>query len=145
MDPVEKTIWSNPFFKFVWFVFTIFLGILAVIGLIILWFLLGATYEIIECYEESKIKKKREMELSRISNSVNFYQSPQQSHVNHPNPEIIEDENDPKVRRKKFWIYFGLVCLGILLQPLFLLLKFLECTLEFFRKMGCWLIAAGSV
>ena len=82
--------------------------------------------------------------MSRISNSINFNPSPQQSQVNQPIPDLEEDENDPKVRRKKFWIYFGLVCLGIVVQPLFLLLKFLECMLEFFRKMGCWFFAVGS-
>jgi hypothetical protein len=52
--------------------------------------------------------------------------------------------NQRQFSEKKYWrareimIISGLIILGILVQPVYLMFKFIELLLECYRRFGCW-------
>jgi hypothetical protein len=120
---------------------TIILGIFAVVLILVLWTILGATYELIKCYQDDNFTLKLDItennshrENSMAGNSRN--QSIESG--------TVKKDKTPKTDTEKCLIYFGIVCLGILIQPLYLAFKFLELLLECFRRYGCWFYYFGS-
>ncbi len=108
------------------------LGILAFIGLIVLWVIFGLTWELFKCYFN-----KKENEDLEGSEDGNDYEMDNNT-ANRKNNNKEGEEEEP-TNCRKFSIYIGLILLGIILQPAYLVFKMLEFLMELYRQMGCWL------
>jgi hypothetical protein len=116
------------------------LGILAIGLIIAFYFFFGATYELVKCYYEKK-DVEEENEEERSYDMINM-------DPNRSSPPIKRSSSilssDGKKSTSHYLILTGLVMLGLILQPLYLMLKLVEMMMECFRKFGCWFYFYGA-
>ncbi len=129
---------------------TLILGIFALVGLLALWLILGATYEFLKCYYKDDDQEDADDDDSE-DNSVSYnnvinenitYNANNRSHI--VNVNVDRDGQMEKSKGKECLIITALVFLGLLVQPIFLMFKFIEILLECYRRYGCWFYYLGS-
>ena len=134
-NPYEKdSLLSNPFIKCLWYICAFFLGILALVLIFIFFALFGATYELMTCYFE----KRHNVDASIEENNT----MPQNNNSVLSVGGALDTENKKDIRY--YLIITALVLLGFILQPFYLMLKFIELLLECYRRFGCWLYFYSS-
>jgi len=101
------------------------LGILAVILLIVFFALFGCAYEFTKCY----IEKSNKNEDDEDESNDGYNEEQQQDNQNVLKKEFTKGE--------KFIIGL-LIFLGILCQPLYLMIYMLYALMECYRRFNCW-------
>lgn len=127
-DTPEKKKWlSNPFCKVLWLICSFFLGVLAVVGLILFFAFFGCCYEFVNCYIN---RSTSEDDQENIQYNRNNSQIEENIEIDR-NVEVPERINDNR-------IIALLIFLGILCQPLYLIFYILYALMECYRKFSCW-------
>lgn len=139
-DPNDNdSVWNNPAIKVLWYLLVFILCILAIGLIIVFYFFFGASYELIKCYYDKK-ENPEEEEESNSYDMVNM--DPSRSPPVRRNSSILSSNGEKNTSH--YLIIAGLVMLGIILQPLYLMLKLVELMMECFRKFGCWFYFYGA-
>ena len=153
-DPKESKILNNSFIQFLLFCISFILTIITFAIIICLYLFFGASYELIKLYNKKKdndydfgndvnltdydfnIQGNNTFEINntRVNNSLNgFIQRV-------PNDVIKEKTCD----KENYCIYILLFLTGIILQPFFLVYKFLQTMMECYKNFGCWFFYMGN-
>jgi hypothetical protein len=140
-NPTRNSIWKNPFFKCLWCFLTVLLGFFALVFLACMWFVLGATYEFIKCYQDDKARKNF---FDDDDESGVRYDQENHSNIYSGNQSNVSGEKAPKTSGQICLIYTGLVILGLFAQPFYLFFKFIEMLMECYRRYGCWFYYFGN-
>ncbi len=112
-----------------------------------MWSIFGATYELYKCYVNSE-SNSDEYENYDIDYEQYDFENPSN------NPSIVKSNNSSNLssnsqskRKKKkcnkYLMYTGIVILGIMIQPLFLVFKAIEMLMECYKRFGCWFYYFG--
>jgi len=120
----KRKIWKNPILKALWFVGSCFLGIFAILLLIVFFAFFGCAYEFTKCYIEKSNRNQDDEEDSNYEYNM-------------------EQENDDEQPTKQYTVWdkvtIGiLILLGILCQPIYLLIYMLYVLMECYRRFNCW-------
>ena len=111
------------------------MSIFAVALIFVFYALFGACYELLNCYYD---KKKNNDESVDENNTM----------PHHRNNSILSVGGHSDIEYKKdvryYLIITAIILLGIILQPFYLMLKFIEILLECYRRFGCWLYFYSS-
>ena len=129
LDSEKKNkLWNNECFKFLWLCFSCILGIITVALIMVFFAFFGCAYEFAKCY----IDKKENL-------NEDDYENGNKNNNNDNNYEL--DENGNRIfiwtRNEKIILYF-IIFLGIICQPLYLLIYTLFCLIECYRRFNCW-------
>ena len=113
----------------------------------------GASYELIIFYNKKKNNENdfdSDVSLSDFNGNGQDYISNEinNTRVNNSLNNFFQQNSIDDSQEKKCWngyyIYILLFLLGIVLQPFFLVYKFLQTLMECYKKFGCWFFYMGN-
>lgn len=116
--------WNNPFLKTLWLLLSCILGVFAVFFIIIFFAFFGCAYEFTKCYMEKSFRSDNEEDEE--SDYEQNYQQEEQTHLE------VELTNWNK------FIIVLIIFLGILCQPIYLMIYLLYALMECYRRFNCW-------
>jgi len=130
----KSSAFKNKCLNFLWTFLSILMFIIAIFLLVGFFFIFGCAYEFIKYYKNYKKKNridKRESSVSQAedSNERNIKSDYSIDHIDNRS-RLCSSAADT-------FIIVILIILGMLLQPFFLLFKFMEMIMECYRTYGC--------
>lgn len=151
-DPKNSKILNNNFIQCIWFFFSFIFTLIAFCFVAFLYILFGASYELIKFYSNKKNDIDHEfdsdVDLSDYANNANRNSNDNfaRGGINNNNNirNYYDNHNNNKTNKNDFFIYFLLFIVGIIVQPLFLVYKFLQSLMECYKKFGCWFFYMGN-
>ena len=151
-DPKSSKILNNNFIQCLWFFLSFIFTLVAFCLIIVLYIFFGAAYELIKFYNNKKYQYSdydSDIDLSdyvgngqAVTNEVN------NTRMNNSLNAIVQRNNSMRNNNGKcnrdYFIYILLFILGLILQPFFLVYKFLQTLMECYKKFGCWFFYMGN-
>jgi hypothetical protein len=95
----------------------------------------GASYQFIKYYQSQKDKKDEDDDDEDDHDAT--YNDIEQN-VRHHQKSNLSEDGKKRSRCSENSILISLFILGIFVQPLYLLFKFIEFLMECYRRYGCW-------
>ena len=119
---------KNPCLKVIWYLFSCFLGFIAVLLVLLFYLFFGCAYEFVNCYTKEKTNDDEDEDDEE-------YDIEHQSHRSSSN----SNSNAPVPQEKKSTVMICLVgFLGFCCQPLYLMFYILYGLMECYRRFNCW-------
>ena len=151
-DPKSSKILNNNLIQCLWFFLSFIFTLVAFCLIIVLYIFFGAAYELIKFYNNKKYQYSdydSDIDLSdyvgngqAVTNEVN------NTRMNNSLNAIVQRNNSMRNNNGKcnrdYFIYILLFILGLILQPFFLVYKFLQTLMECYKKFGCWFFYMGN-
>lgn len=142
---------QNCFLKCLWYIMSFFLCILVLVLIVLFYMICGCAYEFITCYingvkkddvddeeeeeEEDDIERQtKESDLEQVNFNENYFHNSNE----HPHKGEITKEKVEKKPKLVCIILLGV--LGILSQPIYLLLYLVYLFMQCMRHCNCWLL-----
>lgn len=135
---------QNCFLKCLWYIMSFFLCILVLVLILLFYMLCGCAYEFITCYiHEVKKDEEDEDDIERRTKDSDFEQVNSNDNYFHNSNDYSHKVKMTKEREEKkpkcaFIVLLGF--LGILCQPIYLLLYLLYLIMQCMRHCNCWLL-----
>ena len=131
--------WSkHPFLKVIWYLFSCFLGFLAVMLVLLFYLLFGCAYEFVNCYTKAKTNDDEDDEDE--DGNRDELDIERQSHIRNNgigSSNTISTNQKPPEKKS-----LAMICLvgflGFCCQPLYLMFYILYGLMECYRRFNCW-------
>ena len=152
-DPKNSKILNNGIIQCLWFFLSFIFTLLTFVFIIVVYIFFGASYELIIFYNKKKNNENdfdSDVSLSDFNGNGQDYISNEinNTRVNNSLNNFFQQNSIDDSQEKKCWngyyIYILLFLLGIVLQPFFLVYKFLQTLMECYKKFGCWFFYMGN-
>ena len=152
-DPKNSKILNNGIIQCLWLFLSFIFTLLTFVFIIVLYIFFGASYELIIFYNKKKNNENdfdSDVSLSDFNGNGQDYISNEinNTRVNNSLNNFFQQNSIDDSQEKKCWngyyIYILLFLLGIILQPFFLVYKFLQTLMECYKKFGCWFFYMGN-
>lgn len=120
--------WNNSFLKALWLFLSCVLGVFAFLLIILFFAFFGCAYEFSKCYLEK---------LYRIKDEENEGSNNEEENEQGNNNNDDDQEMNNLTNWNKFMLVL-IIMLGILCQPVYLLIYLLYALMECYRRFNCW-------
>ena len=131
--------WSkHPFLKVIWYLFSCFLGFLAVMLVLLFYLLFGCAYEFVNCYTKAKTNDDEDDEDE--DGNRDELDIERQSHIrdNGIGSSKTMSTNQKPPEKKSLAMICLVGFLGFCCQPLYLMFYILYGLMECYRRFNCW-------
>ena len=151
-DPKNSKILNNNFIQCLWFFLSFIFTLIAFCLIIVLYIFFGAAYELIKFYNNKKYRDNdfdSDIDLSDyVANGQGVTNEVNNTRMNNSLNVIVQRNSSLRNNNgkcdKDFFVYILLFLLGMILQPFFLVYKFLQTLMECYKKFGCWFFYMGN-
>ena len=151
-DPKSSKILNNNFIQCLWFFLSFIFTLIAFCLIIVLYIFFGAAYELIKFYNNKKYRDNdfdSDIDLSDyVANGQGVTNEVNNTRMNNSLNVIVQRNSSLRNNNgkcdKDFFVYILLFLLGMILQPFFLVYKFLQTLMECYKKFGCWFFYMGN-
>ena len=151
-DPKSSKILNNNLIQCLWFFLSFIFTLVAFCLIIVLYIFFGAAYELIKFYNNKKYRDNdfdSDIDLSDyVANGQGVTNEVNNTRMNNSLNVIVQRNSSLRNNNgkcdKDFFVYILLFLLGMILQPFFLVYKFLQTLMECYKKFGCWFFYMGN-